>query len=120
MEPKDLRLDTPADYTIQVVGNLDATWADRFGGLTIEETAESLQVSLDIFNFWNLIDDESGHVQYVPFGTLTPISYEGVTEDGLPIYELRNIVTNPEDNPLYEIDNIRSRWRLRFGLRWSF
>jgi len=80
----------------------------------------SLQVSLDIFNFWNLIDDESGHVQYVPFGTLTPISYEGVTDDGKPIYELRNIVTNPEDNPLYEIDNIRSRWRLRFGLRWSF
>jgi len=80
----------------------------------------SLQVSLDIFNFWNLIDDESGHVQFVSFGTQTPITYEGVTDDGLPIYELRNIVTNPDENPLYQIDNLRSRWRMRLGVRWSF
>ncbi len=31
-----------------------------------------------------------------------------------------DIVTDPEDNPLYEYDNIRSRWRLRLGVRWSF
>jgi hypothetical protein len=80
----------------------------------------SLQVSLDIFNFWNLIDDESGHVEYVSFGTLTPLIYRGVTDDGKPIYELTEIVTDPEDNPLYERDDLRSRWRLRLGLRWSF
>jgi hypothetical protein len=78
-----------------------------------------LQISLDIFNFWNLIDDESGHVRYVSFGTLTPIIYRGVTDDGKPIYELTDIVTDP-DEELYEYDDLRSRWRLRFGLRWSF
>jgi hypothetical protein len=82
--------------------------------------SSSLQVSLDIFNFWNLIDDESGHVQYVPFGTLQPITYEGVTDDGRPIYELNSMVTDPDDNPIYETDNIRSRWRMRLGVRWSF
>jgi len=81
----------------------------------------SLQVSLDIFNFWNLIDDESGHVRYVPFGTLQSIEYQGVSEDGRPIYELVDPrITDPDDNPLYETDNIRSRWRLRLGVRWSF
>jgi len=80
----------------------------------------SLQISFDIFNFWNLIDSDSGIVWYVPFGTLNPIEYQGTTEAGLPIYELESIVTNPEDNPLYNYDNLRSRWRMRFGVRWSF
>ncbi len=80
----------------------------------------SLQVSLDIFNFWNLINDESGHVEYVRFGALSPVTYRGVTEDGLPIYELRGLVTDPEENPLYERDDLRSRWRMRLGVRWSF
>ena len=48
----------------------------------------SLQVSLDMFNFWNLIDDESGIVRYVPFGTVTAARYSGMTDDGLPIYDL--------------------------------
>ncbi len=49
----------------------------------------SLQISLDIFNFWNLIDSDSGVVEYVNFGTVTPVTYRGVTDDGKPIYELR-------------------------------
>jgi hypothetical protein len=80
----------------------------------------SLQVSLDIFNFWNLIDSDSGILWYVPFGTLNPIEYQGTSDDGLPIYELESIVTNPEDNSLYEYDSLRSRWRMRLGVRWSF
>ncbi len=80
----------------------------------------SLQISLDIFNFWNLIDSDSGIKWYVPFGTLNSIEYQGTSDDGLPIYELESIVTDPENNSLYEYDNVRSRWRLRLGLRWSF
>jgi hypothetical protein len=80
----------------------------------------SLQVLLDIYNFWNLIDDDSGRVRYVNFGTISPVSYEGVTDDGKPIYELRSIVTDPDNTSLYSVDNIRSRWRARLGVRWSF
>jgi hypothetical protein len=80
----------------------------------------SLQISLDVFNFWNLIDDESGHVNYIPFGTVTPVSYEGVTDDGKPIYELRSIVTDPENTDLYTTNDLKSRWRARLGIRWTF
>ncbi len=80
----------------------------------------SLQLTFDIFNFWNMIDSDSGIVQYIPFGTLTPVTYRGVTDDGKPIYELQRIVTDPENAPLYQYNNINSRWKLRFGLRWSF
>ncbi|MGD8439683.1 MAG: carboxypeptidase regulatory-like domain-containing protein [Holophagae bacterium] len=80
----------------------------------------SLQISLDIFNFWNLIDDKSGLVRYVAFGTVSPVSYEGVTDDGKPIYELRSVVTDPEDTDIFTYNDLRSRWRARLGVRWSF
>jgi hypothetical protein len=80
----------------------------------------SLQVSLDIFNFWNLIDDESGHVKYVQYNATYAAEYQGTTDDGKPIYGLERVVTDPENNDFYTTDNIRSRWRLRLGVRWSF
>jgi hypothetical protein len=79
-----------------------------------------LQVSLDILNFWNLIDSDSGHVEYIYY-TIQGIDYEGLSEDGLPIYDVYDRrITDPEDNPLYTLDSLRSRWKLRFGLRWTF
>ena len=80
----------------------------------------SLQLSFDIFNFWNLIDNESGHVKYAQFGRVFAVEYQGTSEEGLPIYELERVVTDPENNDIYETDFLRSRWRLRFGARWSF
>jgi hypothetical protein len=80
----------------------------------------SLQISLDIANFWNLIDSDSGIVEYIPFGAYDPITYEGVTEDGKPIYELGNVITDPEDHSVYDYNYLNSRWKLRLGVRWSF
>jgi len=79
----------------------------------------SFQVSLDIFNFWNMIDRDSGVVEYVPFGTVDPVRFQGVSETGLPIYELRSEVLYPDTN-IFRIDDLRSRWKMRVGLRWSF
>jgi len=79
----------------------------------------SLQVSLDIFNFWNMIDDESGHVQYVNYGTVTPLRYMGQNEDDLPIYQLWDLVTDPEED-IFQYNDLKSRWRLRLGVRWTF
>ena len=80
----------------------------------------SFQVSLDIFNFWNMIDNESGHMRYMPFGTVRIYQWLGNTDDGKPIINLRREVTDPENYPLFQTDHLRSRWKLRLGLRWSF
>ncbi|HSL16997.1 MAG TPA: TonB-dependent receptor [Methylomirabilota bacterium] len=80
----------------------------------------SLQISLDIFNFWNLVDEDSGLVRYVAFGTVTPVTYRGVNDEGKPIYELRGIVTDPEENDIFTYNDLRSRWRARLGVRWTF
>ncbi len=60
----------------------------------------SLQLTFDIFNFWNLIDGDSGLVRYVPFGTVTPVIYRGLDEDtGNPIYELQRNRHRPREQP---------------------
>ena len=79
----------------------------------------SLQVSLDIFNFWNLIDDESGLVRYVNYGNVTPLRYMGQNDDDLPIYQLWDLVTNPDEDIFY-FNDLKSRWRMRLGVRWTF
>jgi hypothetical protein len=79
----------------------------------------TFQISLDIFNFWNMLDNESGVVEYVPYGTVDPVRYRGVTDDGKPIYELRSEVLYPDTN-IYYVDDLRSRWKMRLGVRWSF
>jgi hypothetical protein len=79
----------------------------------------TIQLSLDIFNFWNMVDSDSGVVRYIRFGTVDPVRYRGVTDDGLPIYDLRSEVLDPDTN-VYSIDPLRSRWKMRVGLRWSF
>jgi len=80
-----------------------------------------MELTLDIFNFMNMLDSDSGVVRYVNFGSIFPVRYRGVDEDtGRPIYELFQVVTDPDNSPLYTVDNLRSRWRLKVGVRYSF
>lgn len=80
----------------------------------------SLEVTLDLQNLGNLFDSSSGLLKYVPFSTVTPVEIEGFTEDGRPRYSLRSVVTDPDNNSIYAIHNIESRWRAKLGLRWNF
>ncbi len=81
----------------------------------------NLEVTLEIANLTNLFDEDAGHIRYVPFGNVQAVRYAGDQPDtGLPIYQLRYAVSNPEEYPLFEIDQVRSRWRAKIGLRWSF
>lgn len=76
-----------------------------------------LEVTADIFNLMNIFDSDSGHVRYVPFGTIEPVAYQGMTDDGKPIYELLDAVT---EGDYFSLDNLRSRWRAKLGVRYSF
>lgn len=78
-----------------------------------------LEVTLDILNLANLFDSDSGVTRYVPFSGVSPIEYEGVDEaTGKPVYFLEDVVFNPEER--WETDDLRSRWRAKLGVRWSF
>jgi hypothetical protein len=83
--------------------------------------SSNLEITFDILNFMNLIDKNSGHNYYTSFGTVTPAELVGVDEaTGKPIYHLEDEVLEPSDNPTRQLDNIRSRWRAKLGVRWSF
>jgi len=74
----------------------------------------NLELTLDMLNLANLFDEDSGLVRFVNFATTFPANLEGVTADGRPIYSLRSLETP------YQLDNVRSRWRAKLGVRWSF
>jgi len=74
----------------------------------------SAELTLDIVNLMNLLDKDAGVVRFVNFGTTTVARYRGLTDDGKPIYELATLETP------FNIDNERSRWRAKLGVRWTF
>jgi len=75
------------------------------------------EVTLDIFNFGNLIDSDTGTVRFVPFGEVSPVRYLGTdAATGLPIYRLD--ITDLDSR--FDIDDLRSRWQAKLGLRFSF
>ena len=76
------------------------------------------QLTFDLINLGNLLDDDSGLVRYAEFNAITPWELEGVTNDGRPILSLRNVARGTED--LYRIHNTNSRWRGKIGIRYSF
>lgn len=79
-----------------------------------------IQVTFDILNFMNLLDSEAGSVSYANFNTLTPISYDGINDAGKPIYELDRVITDPDNNNKYDFHSLQSRWRMKWGIRWTF
>ncbi len=81
----------------------------------------NLQLTFDILNLMNLIDEDSGLLQFVQFNTVTPVTFVGIDSDtGKPIYSLRNVVTDPANNSKFQINNVESRYRMKLGLRWTF
>jgi hypothetical protein len=80
----------------------------------------NLQLTFDLFNLANFLDDDSGVLRYVNFNTVSPVDFIGTTDDGRPIYDLNNIVLDPENNDRFQKHNINSRWRAKLGARLTF
>lgn len=78
----------------------------------------NLQLSVDLENLMNLIDEDEGILEFVNFGTTDPVGYGGIDDDtGKVIYEIDSEVTEGTN---LSIHNIESRWRAKLGLRVSF
>ena len=87
----------------------------RAGGQT-----HRLQVSLDISNVANLINNEWGTVYSVPgdFNNYTLYQFEGYEADGTtPQFTYRGTETGKDR---FDIDGFNSRWQMRFGVRYLF
>ncbi len=78
---------------------------------------QRLQFSLDIFNFANLLNSEWGVIYSNPFD-YNILNFEGYDADGTtPTFTF----TEPDlGDDRFGIANLNSRWRMRFGVRYSF
>ncbi len=79
--------------------------------------AGHLELTGDILNLLNLFDKDSGNLRFVNFNSVTVANFAG-TQDGKPIYELRNVVEDPDSR--FTTHNTRSRWRAKLGIRYTF
>ena len=78
------------------------------------------QLTFDVLNLINLIDKDKGQVYYVSNSSYTPIRYGGKdAATGKPIYQtaFSNALATGR---AWSVNDLRSRWQLKFGLRVSF
>jgi hypothetical protein len=101
----------------------DAPWYETLDvhiAQTIPIKGTHLQLTFDLLNLMNLLDRNAGSLSYVNFNTLSPVNYEGVSADGKPIYSLDRVITDPDNNNKYAYHSLQSRWRAKWGIRWTF
>lgn len=85
----------------------------------------TLQLTLDIFNFTNMINKDWGKQKLVNFQTVNLLDFRGYVDeaagDYTPVYRYTLGVTDPED--LYITDDTgttSSRWQMQVGVRYIF
>lgn len=78
------------------------------------------QISLDIQNFGNMLDDESGHYRRVRFNNASTVSFRGYEDDGRMIIGFDPNRDDDGNVIVTETLTTLSRWYAKLGLRLSF
>jgi hypothetical protein len=84
----------------------------------------TLQLSVDIFNFTNLLNNRWGRIYFMPFNTFSLVNFEGFLPNSLvPTYSVNENIL--EGTKIYEnnIDDSgfrSSRWQMQVGVRYIF
>jgi hypothetical protein len=83
------------------------------------KTKHTLQVTLDFFNFLNLLNKEWGVHRFVQFDNYELLRIEGLEEDGTtPKFTYRGGVER--DGQVWNVSDPASRWRMQIGVRYIF
>lgn len=96
-------------------------WTDALdfrGALGIPVSKVKLEVTFDILNVLNLLNNEWGTVDFASFGDLNPIPAPTVDSQGRMVYNLATI--NGATYVKFDRDDLRSRWQGQLGLRLRF
>jgi hypothetical protein len=82
--------------------------------LNIGGKQNTVQLSIDILNLPNLLNASWG-INRIAINNVTPLKFEGRSEDGKPKVSFGNI-TDPYQDPI----SVSSTWNLQVGLRYIF
>jgi len=86
--------------------------------LNVGKSRHTLQVTLDVFNFLNLLNKKWGVSRYVNYSTYELINIEGMEEDGTTPKFTYKGGTDPD--AVYNVADPASRWRMQIGIRYIF
>jgi hypothetical protein len=86
-------------------------------GLPIQRAR--VEVTLDVLNVLNLLNDDWGRYEYLDFQTINAVAYRGIdAATRRAIYDIGTIASPTFRK--FTIDNLRSRWQAQLGLRVRF
>lgn len=86
-------------------------------GLPVQRA--KVEITFDVLNFLNLLNDGWGRYEFLDFQTLNALAYRGIeAPTGQAIYDIATFTTPTFRK--FTIDNLRSRWQAQWGLRVRF
>lgn len=84
----------------------------------------TLQLSLDIFNFTNLLNKDWGRIYYVSSNTYYLMDYEGLNASNEPTFTFPGVEDGkkfkPWNNAIIDNNLRSSRWQMQVGIRYIF
>ena len=95
-------------------------------GMTVGGRRHAFQLSFDVFNVLNLVNENWGKIYNTGFGTYAPIFLADIDANNVPSYTVSSdIIDNPdfvpfEDNLVVSGRIRSSRWQGQVGLRYLF
>jgi hypothetical protein len=80
-----------------------------------------VEFTFDVFNFFNLFDNNTGTLQFLTNQQRLPVAYGGIdAATGKMIYDVGTLTSATTPFQAFFIDDLRSRWQGQFGLRFRF
>ena len=93
--------------------------------INVGDKRNTLQVTVDIFNFTNMLNRDWGRIETVSFNAFSLLDFRGYVDaangDYTPTYNFTRGDTSPDE--IFNIDDSginSSRWQMQFGLRYIF
>jgi hypothetical protein len=87
--------------------------------VTLPISVVQVQLTFDVLNLINLINNNAGLLRYVSFQTYTALNYSGIdSATGKPIYTVNSGAL--AEGRQYSTQDLRSRYQLKLGGRVSF
>jgi len=87
-------------------------------GAKISETTNKIQVSLDILNFGNLLNQNWGAKYFTNFDAFRLIDFEGI--DNSSGENIATYTFNAPTGDVFNVADFSSRWRMLLGIRYIF
>ncbi len=89
-------------------------WSTTIDTKIVQRIGKQIQISLDVFNFTNLINEDWGKMYFIS-NSFNSTSSLGLTKVSGEIFSF----TKPTQLP-YSVDLINSKWQMQLGVRYSF